>query len=250
MNQRATILAQITGIIMASRVKNGQEKAILFIGNSFTARNDLPGMIAQMALTKAINLHHNHIFAGGAPLRRHWNGDQARKTIQEGNYDYVVLQEQSTLPIKNAARFFENVRLFDQEIRSTGAKTVLYMTWARQHSPESQKALTDAYQAIGEELGSIVVPVGTVWQQFRSEHTEPELYDRDRSHPSLAGSYLAACCFIGMLFAENPLSFDCDIPNLPKTHRSLLAKAAWKSCNTLLKQQAPARRKSVNKKSH
>ncbi len=39
-----------------------------------------------------------------------------------------MLQEQSTLPVKNAGRMHENVRLFDEAITAAGAKTVLYMT--------------------------------------------------------------------------------------------------------------------------
>jgi hypothetical protein len=82
----------------------------------------------------------------------------------------------------------ENVRLFDEVIKHAGSKTVLYMTWARRHSPEAQKAITDAYAAIGRELGAIVVPVGLAWQQFLAKRDKPVLHNRDDSHPTLAGS--------------------------------------------------------------
>ena len=82
----------------------------------------------------------------------------------------------------------ENVRLFDEVIKQAGSKTVLYMTWARQHLPESQQVIADAYHVIGAEVGAIVVPVGLVWQRFLANHDKPLLYDRDQSYPSLAGS--------------------------------------------------------------
>src|SRR5688572_20830144 len=126
--------------------------SVLFIGNSFSARNELPGLIAKMAAVKGKRIHHKLISAGGASLRRHWNAASARKEIANGRYDYVVLQEQSTLPIKNAERFYENVRLFDEAVKAAGAKTMLYMTWARQNASESQKELTAAYSTIGREL--------------------------------------------------------------------------------------------------
>jgi hypothetical protein len=47
---------------------------------------------------------HRLISAGGASLRKHLNAGEALKAIQAGQYDCVVLQEQSTLPIKNAKR--------------------------------------------------------------------------------------------------------------------------------------------------
>jgi hypothetical protein len=138
----------------------------LFIGNSFTARHNLPGLIVHLAAAHGKIIEHRLISAGGASLRRHWNAGEALKAIQNGHFDYVVLQEQSRLPIKNAKRMHESVRLFDRAIKEAGAKTLLYLTWARLKQPESQQAITDAYVSIGQELHVIVVPVGVAWQSF------------------------------------------------------------------------------------
>jgi hypothetical protein len=77
---------------------------VLFIDNSFTQRNDLPGLIAAMTSQRGITFKHELISAGGATLKRHWNAGRAVAAIERGRYDYVVLQEQSTLPVKNAVR--------------------------------------------------------------------------------------------------------------------------------------------------
>ncbi len=174
--------------------------SILFVGNSFTQRNDLPNLIAELAAACDHYVSHQLVSAGGASLRRHWNAGEAVSRIQAGSFDYVVLQEQSTLPVKNAGRMAESVRLFDAVIKRAGARAVLYMTWARENAPETQQAISDAYEKIGEELGALVVPVGNVWQQVFQNRDQPLLYDRDGSHPSLAGSYLAACVFAITLF--------------------------------------------------
>src|SRR5437588_10006169 len=158
---------------MAIGIRRRSPLKVLFIGNSFTARNDLPGLITRMAATRGKKIEHRLISAGGASLRRHWNAGEALKAIEEGKYDYVVLQEQSTLPIKNAKRMHESVRLFDQAIKAAGAKTVLYMTWSRQHAPESQKPIIDAYTGIGRELDATVVPVGVAWQSVLAKHDHP-----------------------------------------------------------------------------
>jgi hypothetical protein len=112
----------------------------------------------------------------------------------------VVLQEQSTLPIKNAGRMHENVRLFDAAIKAAGAKTVLYMTWARRHAQQSQQAITDGYTTMAAELGADVIPAGVAWQRVLEQPKRPVLYDRDCSHPTLAGNYLAACCAFAAFF--------------------------------------------------
>lgn len=204
----------------------------LFIGNSFTARNNLPAMIGQFAAAHGRDFAHRLINVGGASLRTHWNGAEAQKVIKDGNYDVVVLQEQSTLPIKNAQRMHENVRLFDDAIKAAGSRMFLYMTWARAHAPETQQAITHAYKSIGQELGATVVPVGDAWQRFLRTHNKPGLYDKDQSHPSLAGTYLAASVFFAMLFKENPVDIDVEMSGLEAKDMLLLRKTAWRTCQS------------------
>jgi hypothetical protein len=215
---------------MAAGVRGGAPVRVLFIGNSFTARNDLPGLIAGLAAARGKRMEHRLISAGGASLRTHWNAGEPQQAIRDGHYDLVVLQEQSTLPVKNARRMSENVRLFDGAIRAAGAKTVLYMTWARRSAPESQQAITDAYAGIGRERGATVVPVGLAWQRFLRAHDQPVLHDKDQSHPTLAGSYLAACVFLWVLFQESPVGVDTELAGLSATDRGLLQKTAWQEC--------------------
>jgi hypothetical protein len=214
---------------MAPTVRGNDALKILFIGNSFTARNDLPGLIARLAATRRIQIEPRLISAGGASLRTHWNAGVAREAIRDGRYDYVTLQEQSTLPVKNAKRMHENVRLFDEVIRAAGAKTLLYMTWARRDAPESQKSITDAYAGIGRELGARVIAVGTAWQTFLGKNARPVLHDRDGSHPTPAGTYLAACVFLATLLDNSPVGVVGDFAGLDQSERTQLQKAAWQA---------------------
>lgn len=204
---------------------------ILFVGNSFTARNNLPGLIAQLARSPdgatGHVVEHRLIQAGGASLRMHLNKGEAAQALRDEQYDYVVLQEQSTLPIKNRARMHENIREFDAIIRAAGAKTVLYMTWARQDAPPTaQQAIADAYASVGEDIGAIVVPVGLAWRAFLVKHKEPLLHDPDQSHPTLAGSYLAACTFHATLFGGNPIGEAREAETIDPAHRAALRRTA------------------------
>ena len=174
---------------------------ILFIGNSFTARNDLPGLLAQLVHAGGKGeLECELISSGGASLRMHLNKGEAQTRLQTSGWDYVVLQEQSTLPVKNPKRTGENIREFDAVIKAAHAQTVLYMTWARQNAPETQAALSETYTEVGGEIGATVVPVGLAWRDCLAAHPAIVLHDKDQSHPNLAGSYLAACAFYATLF--------------------------------------------------
>ncbi len=166
---------------------------ILFIGNSFTNRNDLPGMLTRLgvAAKPGILMKTERVIANGMALKTHWNRGLAREKIRSSKWDYVVLQEQSTLPLKNPKRMRESIKLFDQEIKAAGAKTVLYMTWARRHEWDRQPELSEAYTSIGGSIGALVVPVGQAWQRVLTERPDVMLHDKDNSHPSFAGTYLA-----------------------------------------------------------
>jgi hypothetical protein len=223
---------------MANRVRGSAPLKVLFVGNSFTARNDLPGLIARLAAARGKALEHRLISAGGASLRQHWNAGEAQKAIQERRYHRVVLQEQSTLPVKSPKRMHENVRLFDEAVKAAGSATVLYMTWARLSAPESQRVIAEAYTGIGEELGATVVPVGLAWQRFLRLHDRPVLHDRDQSHPTLAGSYLAACVFLAVLFHESPMGVDAEVAGLSEEDRALLQEAAWKQCRPATRERS------------
>jgi hypothetical protein len=203
---------------------------ILFIGNSFTQRNDLPGLMAAMAAEREVSIQKELISAGGASLRMHWNSGRAAQAIATRRYDYVVLQEQSTLPVKNARRMAENIQLFHEVIKQAGSKTVLYMTWTRQHSPELQKVITDAYNSVGKKIGAIMVPVGSAWARFIAEHNRPLLYDHDQSHPSLAGSYFAACVFLASLLKINPTGIVAGGAGMDESEQRILQSAVWKHC--------------------
>jgi hypothetical protein len=179
---------------------------ILFIGNSFTNRNDLPGMLSRLAAAgkPPVQVESDRVIANGRALKTHWEGGEALKAIRASKWNYVVLQEQSTLPLKNPARMHEYIRLFDQEIKASGAKTVLYMTWARRHEWHRQPDLSETYLGIGKSIGAMVVPVGMAWQRVLIARPSLILHDKDNSHPSLAGTYLAACVFYAALFELSP----------------------------------------------
>ena len=191
------------------------------------------------------------ISAGGASLRRHWNEGTALAAIREaandresgnGPFDYVVLQEQSTLPLKNPARVHENIRLFHEAMRAgdsakrvaNAPKIALYLTWARANAPapRTQDAITAAYASIAREIGAVVVPVGIAWQRYLAAHAgKPPiaLHDKDQSHPTLAGSYLAACVFFATLFGESragAVDSDLESKGLSAADQQALQRAA------------------------
>jgi hypothetical protein len=199
---------------------------ILFVGNSYTYFNNLPSVLVQFAnASQPDSLDAGMVVEGGATLKSLWEHGEALRTIQQGGWTYVVLQEQSTLgpghtengiPQINApTTFYDYSRRFGAEIRKIGAKTVFYLTWSRQDSPQDQGKLTAAYTSIAQELGGILVPVGPAWEAVAQDKREIALHQVDKSHPTQAGTYLAACVFYGALFQRNPAGLPARLVGKP-----------------------------------
>lgn len=211
----------------------GATTRILFVGNSFSSRNDLPGLVTGLAASVGRVVETSSIVAGGASLRRHFNAGAVARALADSHWDFVVLQEQSTLPVKNPRRYHENVRALNPEIRASGATTVLYLTWARRAAPESQQQLTDAVMAIGREIGARIAPVGIAWQALVSSHPDIDLYAADGSHPSMAGSFLAASVLCLTVFGDQDFrSTPPPSTKLAPATVDVLSDAARQACAT------------------
>lgn len=200
---------------------------ILFIGNSYTYTNDLPALVRKLARASgaARRVETEAVTAGGMDLKWHWEQGAARAALMRKKWDYVVLQDFSTLPLTDAAAVRQYVRLFDEQIRRAGARTVLYLTWARATAPEAQAQINRVYYGIGGEIGARVAPVGPAWAIARELDPRIRLYESDNSHPTLAGSYLAAYVFQLTLVGKAPRMSDVPRGLTAVEHRVLLLAA-------------------------
>lgn len=180
---------------------------VLFVGNSYTYVNNLPQVVAALAKDKSISLIARNTAAGGATLKDHLNGKkklQTVKLIDEGDYVAVVLQDQSQRPMHFAENTIKDIGVFCERIRQSGATPYLFVTWARESAPQTQAALTKTYEQAARIHNAKLVPVGPAWELARKLNPAIRLYQKDGSHPSELGTYLAACVFFAVLTGESP----------------------------------------------
>lgn len=197
-----------------------QQKApirVLLIGNSFIYFHNMPALLE--AISKSLpgpRLMTEMIASGGATLKDHWEEESTRAAIRKGGWDYVVLDEQSSLAgllivnqqnqIPDPAHFWKYAALFDGEIRKAGARTVILMTWKDKAAPlRSQQALDYSFVTFAKSHDAIVVPVSLAWQRIRQSEPSVNLYANDDHHPSVEGSYLIACVFYATLARLSPV---------------------------------------------
>jgi len=183
-------------------------KKVLFVGNSYTYFWNLPQATAAMMKAKKQAFTTQQSTAGGAHWGHHWRherGLQTKSKIQNGDFDIVILQNHSRSTIDRPDSLMHFGGLLDQMIKKSGAKTYLYMTWARSWDPFMQAPINAKYMELAEKIGATIVPVGPAWERARSLRPELEFYDPDGSHPSTLGTYLTACVFYGVLTGESPI---------------------------------------------
>jgi hypothetical protein len=194
----ATSAASAPSPASAASASSAVEQApvkVLYIGNSYTYYFRMPAVVSAMAKSSAgaRPTHAKLVVAPGATLQSHWESGEAQAAIRERKWDYVVLQEQSLRPLHDVDRMLQYARLLGEEIRRNGAQPVLFATWARRSDPALQDKLDAAYQRVAADLNAQVAPVGQVWRAALIADGTLRVFDEDGSHPSAAGSYLAAC---------------------------------------------------------
>ncbi len=197
---------------------------VLFIGNSYTYVNDLPLMFTNLALSTGDTIIIGSSTPGGHTFNNHTQNSTTLSKIMESNWNYVVLQEQSQLPSFPLSQVetecFPYAHILDSLINHYNpcAETVFYMTWGRKNGDASNCAswppvctydgmdslLRLRYTQMAIENNAILSPVGVVWKYLRVNNPTIELYSSDESHPSIAGTYAAACAFYASILRKDP----------------------------------------------
>jgi hypothetical protein len=219
---------------------------VLFVGNSYTYVNDLPMTLTRMASRSAARgqgptIETASVTVGGATLRNHWEtGNAARAITDMGPWSAVVLQGQSVEPLLNPTEFRTYGLRFSRVIHDANARVVYYATWPRRMGdsvytqpwsggrPEIMAMrLVTTYESVAAMNQDEVARVGAVWMNALSAHPTIDLYDPDGSHPSLAGTYLAACVIYRALVGDAPHADADDASGLAvETARDLRAVCA------------------------
>ncbi len=200
--------------------KKQKQYRILFVGNSYTFYNDLPSIIAGMAKSKGITTEIDRLLEGGATLQGHFHDEKADKVkhkISQGEYDVVILQDQSQIPAISPEDSIEGVKKWASLLplakqQKDATRLILFQTWGRGEGgvfdTEMQDQLTATYKKSAELAGAEVAPVGEAWRKWYADADRAKnmpLHAGDGSHPNLRGSYLAALVLYKTIYKLNPV---------------------------------------------
>lgn len=166
---------------------------ILFIGNSLTYANDLPGLVARVAQAAGDSVIVRQVAGPNLALIDHLAGaTDAARVIQQGGWSYVVLQQGPTTVGICRDTLILGARRFARWVEAEGGRVALFMPWGARDGRSPLDASRGSWLAAARAVNGELLPVGDAWHLALQTHPELPLYGPDGYHPGLPGSLLAA----------------------------------------------------------
>jgi len=208
--------------LAANNDTNLSNKNILFVGNSYLYYNDsLHNHVKRMAIERFPSYEEKFIYKsstiGGA---RSWHHNfkyllESKNIGVNESFDLLILQGGSEEPLsKNSRVIFKNtVKEVNEIAKEYGTKLALYMTHAyvapdKRYEANMINKINSMYINAGKENNVKVIPVGIGFENAYKENPNIQLHNLDGTHPSLLGTYLAACIVYGVLYDDSPVGID------------------------------------------
>ncbi|MEX0892004.1 MAG: hypothetical protein WEB88_07520 [Gemmatimonadota bacterium] len=184
-------------------------EGVLFIGNSLTASNDLPGMVTALAEAAGADIPTMAVLAAQTSLEDHWHEGSARREIERGGWRAVVLQQgPSTLP-ESREHLIHWTGVYADAIRSQGGAPYVYMVWPPMGG-DWERAI-GSYRLAAEAAQSGLFPVAEAFRAAWARDPELPLLAGDGFHPSAMGTYLAAVVMVAQLENRSPVGLPADL---------------------------------------
>jgi hypothetical protein len=226
-------------------------KTEIFIGNSFFYFNNsmhshVLGMVRAADPANRTSYQATSVTIGGSGFEWHdvesyfrpnaiasYSFDDNNNIIfnkRERLFDAAIMMDCSQCPIhpKLKSVFTEYAKKDADIVRAHGAKPVFFMSWAYEDKPEMTQQLAEAYTVAGNDNNALVIPAGLAFARMRAKQPELNLYQPDRRHPSMAGTYLASCVVFAALTGRSPVG-NPYLAGLDEATAKMLQTAAWET---------------------
>jgi hypothetical protein len=192
---------------------SGTGRRILFVGNSHTYVNDVPGILQALAavagpepLAVAVNAPANvalidHVTRGSGQV------------IRSHDWSLVVLQQGWT----PAGACRDTLRLATQLLAADAAKggvrTAVYQVWTPTNRPAHLPGTIRSYELAAEDVNGMLFPAAAAFRNALQRDASLPLY-LDGLHASREGAYLVALVMYATIFDRTPVGLPSTITTL------------------------------------
>jgi hypothetical protein len=185
----------------------GSGTRILFIGNSLTYVNDVPGILQALADSAGgEKLAVETVAFPNYALIDHWIDGSGQREIDKHSWAYVVLQQGWTPAGVCRDTLRLATKLFSERIRKAGGRPVLYEPWGSEFRLSQNQFLTsiESYHLAATDVDGLVFPVAEAW--LATLRRDPSIYMySDGLHANEIGSYLAALVMYTRVLNRSPI---------------------------------------------
>jgi len=145
-------------------------------------------------------------------------------------FDLAIMMDCSQCPVHQQLKsvFTEFSKKHSDTVRKHGAVPVFFMSWAYADKPEMTVQLAEAYTQAGNDNGALVIPAGLAFAKALQRNPQLSLHIADKRHPTLAGTYLAACTVYASIFKKSPVGLKYTA-GLDETTAKMLQTVAWET---------------------
>ena len=183
---------------------SGKQVRVLFIGNSLTYVNDLPGMVEALASASGDRITQASVALPNFSLEDHWNDGRALAAISQGGWDLIVLQQGPSSLAASRDLLVDFAKQFADSAQSAGARVALYSVWPASDRPMDFDAVTANYAEAADSTDGVLFPAGEAWRAAWRRDPSLKLYGTDGFHPTPMGSYLVALVMYQQLTGRSP----------------------------------------------
>ena len=174
---------------------------ILFVGNSLTYVNDLPGMVKALADSAGIpTVQTAQVAKPDYALEDHWSDGQARTVIAKGGWHYVVMQQGPSAVLANRANLRQWAATFAELIRTKGGTPALYQIWPQLVNFSDFDASSESYRLAAQDVNGLFLQAGNAWRAAWARDDSFAFYSPDGLHATATGTYVAALTIFGGIF--------------------------------------------------
>jgi len=211
---------------------------ILFIGNSMTSVQDLPGLLTNLASSNGKTIITGQNTPGGYFLSDHVTDPVSLSLMAQG-FDYIVVQEQSSgniLPVIPGSSIIRPIGIIDSIAKANCSKILLYATpgypethpWSVEPYADMQADIIYKYTNAARSVRAAYLPTAHAFRDVINNY--PSITGMWASpidyHPGIKGQYLHACVLYSVLYNESAVGSPAPL-GISISEANMLQQTAW-----------------------
>ncbi len=233
------IILTIYILLVYLKSANAQDTLrILFIGNSMTNVQDLPGLLTNLASSNGKTIITAQNTPGGYFLSDHVT-DPISLSLMAQEFDYIVVQEQSSgniQPVIPGSLITRPIGIIDSIAKANCSKILLYATpgypethpWSVEPYEDMQAEIIYKYTMTARSVRAAYLPTAHAFRDVINNYpaitgmwASPTDY-----HPGIKGQYLHACVLYSVLYNESVVGSPAPL-GISISEASMLQQTAW-----------------------